>query len=96
MAHGSGCQGDGVGHTCQTRPRSNSAIEAEAFRRCLPGLAAIDQLLTSHASRRDKSLQSIAFFREMKARQRQLAAKSAVGNGGVPRLEHHPTRLPVS
>jgi hypothetical protein len=70
-----------------------SAIEAEAFRRCLPDLSAIDQLLTSHASRRDKSLQFIAVHREIKARQRQLAAKSAVGNGGVPRLEHRPTRL---
>ena len=65
-----------------------SAIEAEAFRRRSRDVTVIDQLLTSHASRRDKSLQSLAFFREMKARQRQLAAKSAVGNSGVPRLDH--------
>jgi hypothetical protein len=73
----------------------DSAIEAEAFRRCLPVLSAIDQSQTSRASRRDRSLQSLAYFREMKARQRQLAAKSAVGNGGVPRLEHRPTKPPV-
>jgi hypothetical protein len=65
-----------------------SAIEAEAFRRSSRDLTVIDQLLTSHASRRDKSLQSLAFFREMKARQPQLCAKSAVGNGGVARLDH--------
>ena len=73
----------------------DSAIEAEAFRRCSRDLTVIDQLQTSHASRRDKSLQSLAFFREMKARQRQLAAKSAVGNGGVPRIEHRTTKSPV-
>jgi hypothetical protein len=66
----------------------DSAIEAEAFRGCWRDLTAIDQLLTSHTSRRDKSLQSLAFFREMKARQRQLSSKSAVGNGGVARLDH--------
>ena len=71
------------------------AIEAEAFRRCSRDLSVIDQLLTSHASRRDKSLQFIAVLREMKARQRQLAAKSAVGNGGVPRIEHRTTKSPV-
>jgi hypothetical protein len=65
-----------------------SAIEAEAFRRCSRDVIVIDQLLTSHASRRDKSLQFLAFYREMKARQRQLSAKSAVGNGGVARLAH--------
>jgi|SRR6476660_5703096 len=65
-----------------------SAIEAEAFRRSSRDLTGIDQLLTSYASRRDKSLHSIAFFREMKARQRQLSAKSAMGNGGVARLDH--------
>jgi hypothetical protein len=65
-----------------------SAIEAEAFRRTSRDLTAIDQLLTSQASRRDKSLQSLAFFREMKARQIQLSAKSAVGNGAVARLDH--------
>ena len=65
-----------------------SAIEAEAFRRCPRDLTVIDQLLTSHASRRDKSLQSLTFYREMKARQRQLSAKSAIGNGGVARLGH--------
>jgi hypothetical protein len=65
-----------------------SAIEAVAFRRSSRDLTVIDQLLTSHASRRDKSLQSLAFFREMKARQPQLCAKSAVGNGGVARLDH--------
>ena len=73
----------------------DSAIEAEAFRRCSRDLSVIDQLLTSHASRRDKSLQFIAVLREMKARQRQLAAKSAVGNGGVPRIEHRTTKSPV-
>ena len=65
-----------------------SAIEAEAFRRSSRDLTVIDQLLTSHASRRDKSLQLLAFYREMKARQRQLSAKSAIGNGGVARLDH--------
>jgi hypothetical protein len=53
------------------------------------------KLLTSHALRRDKSLQFTALLREMKARQRQLTAKSAVGNGGVPRLEHRTTKPPV-
>ena len=69
----------------------DSAIEAEAFRRCSRDLTAIDQLLTSHSSRRDRSLQSLAFYREMKARQHQLSAKSAVGNGGVARFDHKST-----
>jgi hypothetical protein len=66
----------------------DSVIEAEAFRRSSRDVALIDQLLTSHASRRDKSLHSIAFYREMKGRQRQLSAKSAVGDSGVARLDH--------
>jgi hypothetical protein len=66
----------------------DSAIEAAAFRRCSRGLTVIDQLLTSHASRRDKSLQLLAFYREMKARQRQPSAKSAADHGGVARLDH--------
>jgi hypothetical protein len=69
----------------------DSAIEAEALRRCSRDVAVIDQLLTSHASRRDKSIQFLAFYREMKARQRQLSAKSAVANGGVARLDHKST-----
>jgi hypothetical protein len=66
----------------------DSAIEAAAFRRCSRDLIAIDQLLTSHASGRDKSLQWLAFYREMKARQRQPSTKSAADHGGVAELDH--------
>ena len=68
----------------------DSAIEAEAFRRCSRDLIIIDQLLTSHGSRRDKALQLIAFHREMRARQRQHAAKNVV-EGEVARIEQLPT-----
>ena len=68
----------------------DSAIEAEAFRRRSPDLTIIDQLLTSHGSRRDKALQLIAFYREMRARQRQHAAKNVV-EGEVARIEQLPT-----
>jgi hypothetical protein len=75
-----------------THGLNDSAIEAGAFRRCTRDLTAIDRLLTSHVSRRDKGLQFIAFLREMKARHLQLAVKSAGGKGAVPRLDHRTTR----
>jgi len=51
-----------------------SAIEAGAIIASLPNLAAIEQLLASNASRRDKGLSGIAFWREIEARQAQIVA----------------------
>jgi hypothetical protein len=51
-----------------------SAIEAGAIIASLPNLAAVDQLLASNASRRDKGLAGIAFWRETEARQAQIVA----------------------
>jgi hypothetical protein len=51
-----------------------SAIEAGAIIASLSSLTAVDQLLTSNASRRDKGLSGIAFCREMEARQIQKLA----------------------
>jgi hypothetical protein len=68
----------------------DSAIEAEAFRRCSPDLGIIHQSLTSHASRRDKGLQFMGFYREMKARQFQHIAKNIVEGEGA-RIEQLPT-----
>jgi hypothetical protein len=61
----------------------DSAIEAEAFRRCSPDLGTIHQSLTSHASRRDKGLQFMGFYRGMKARQLQHTAKNIVEGEGA-------------
>ena len=60
-----------------------SAIELEAFRRCAPDLITIDQLLTSHSSRRDKAVQMISVLGEIKPRRPQLAPPA---NSRVPRL----------
>ena len=53
-------------------------IEAEAFIRCSDQLAAVEQSEASHASRRDKALPSLAFYREMIARQSQMGADRSV------------------
>jgi hypothetical protein len=55
-----------------------TAIEAEAFARCSGKLAAVEQSEASHASRRDKALPSLAFYREMIARQSQMGADRSV------------------
>jgi hypothetical protein len=46
-----------------------TAIEADAFVRCSGKLEAVEKSEASHASRRDKTLPNLAFYREMTARQ---------------------------
>ena len=66
-----------------------SAIEAGAIIASLPNLAAIEQLLASNASRRDKGLSGIAFWREMEARQ----AQNVANQNKVAQIEHAPPIL---
>jgi hypothetical protein len=63
-------------------------IEGEAVRRCLPDLLRLEQLISSAASRRDKSLAGTAFYREMVARRCNGMAKTDIANSRVLRLEH--------
>jgi hypothetical protein len=66
-----------------------SAIEAGAIIASLPKLAALEQLLASNVSRRDKGLAGIAFWREMVARQNQYVANQKE----VARIENAPKIL---
>jgi hypothetical protein len=64
------------------------AIEAEAFSRCSGKLATIEQSEASHASRRDKTLPNLAFYREMLARQTRQPVDTSPEEGEFTRIEH--------
>jgi hypothetical protein len=63
-----------VSSILQQHGLDESAIEAGAIIASLPSLAAVEQLLASNATRRDKGLSGIAFCREMEARRAQNVA----------------------
>ena len=65
-----------------------TAIEAEAYTRCCGKLAAVEQSEASHASRRDKILPNLAFYREMLARQSQREANLSREDDRLARIEH--------
>src|SRR5579863_1875204 len=60
-----------------------TSIEAEAFSRCSDELAAVERSEASHARQRDKTLPSLAFYREMMARQSQQSAIGSLENREV-------------
>lgn len=64
-----------------------SAIEAEAFRRCASELTRIEQLLASAELRRDKALHAIAVYRANLAQQLRDQAARVIENEDVARLE---------
>lgn len=63
------------------------AIEAEAFVRCSAKLVAIEHSAASHGSRRDKALPSLAFYREMIARQSKQPVDALPEAGEIARFE---------
>jgi hypothetical protein len=65
-----------------------TAIEAEAYLRCSRELAAVEQSEALHASRRDKALPNLAFYREMVARQSREGKDLALEDDGLKRIEH--------
>jgi hypothetical protein len=65
-----------------------TAIEAEAFIRCSGKLAAVEQSEASHASRRDKTLPNLAFYREMIARQSQQGTGRSLEVEELARIEN--------
>jgi hypothetical protein len=65
-----------------------TAIEAEAFIRCSAKLAAVEQSEASHASRRDKTLPNLAFYREMIARQSQQGTGRLLEVEELARIEN--------
>jgi hypothetical protein len=65
-----------------------TAIEAEAFIRCSGKLAAVEQSEASHASRRDKTLPNLAFYREMIARQSQQGTGRLLEVEELARIEN--------
>ena len=65
-----------------------TAIEAGAYLRCSRELAALEQSEASHASRRDKFLPNLAFYREMVARQSRQEKNRALEDDQHARIEH--------
>ena len=65
-----------------------TAIEAEAFICCSGKLAAVEQSEASHASRRDKTLPNLAFYREMIARQSQQRTERSLEAEELARIEN--------
>jgi len=65
-----------------------TAIEAEAFICCSGKLAAVEQSEASHASRRDKTLPNLAFYREMIARQSQQGTGRLLEVEELARIEN--------
>ena len=65
-----------------------TAIEAEAFICCSGKLAAVEQSEASHASRRDKTLPNLAFYREMIARQSQPRTERSLEVEELARIEN--------
>jgi hypothetical protein len=65
-----------------------TAIEAEAFSRCSDQLAALEKSEASHASRRDKTLPNLAFYREMTARQSQQRTERSLEVEELARIEN--------
>jgi len=65
-----------------------TAIEAEAFIRCSGKLAAVEQSEASHASRRDKTLPNLAFYREMIARPSQQGTGRMLEAEELARIEN--------
>ena len=64
-----------------------SALEAEAFRQRSADLMLIEQLLATAETRRDKALQTIAFYRQTLANTLREAAAHVIGNDSIPRIE---------
>jgi hypothetical protein len=65
-----------------------TAIDAEAFNRCCGKLAVVEQSEASHASRRDKILPNLAFYREMAARQSREEKNLSLEDDQPARIEH--------
>ena len=65
-----------------------TAIEAEGFSRCSDQLAPVEKSEASHASRRDKTLPNLAFYREMTARQSQRRTDRSLEVEELARLEN--------
>jgi len=65
-----------------------TAIDAEAFQRCHRELALIEQSEASHASRRDKVLPNLAFYREIVARQSREQKNPSLEDDRLARIEH--------
>ncbi|MGY8678211.1 hypothetical protein Q2941_10370 [Bradyrhizobium sp. UFLA05-153] len=65
-----------------------TAIEAEAYTRCCGKLAVVEQSEALHASRRDKILPNLAFYREMIARQSQRETNLSQEDDRLARIEH--------
>jgi hypothetical protein len=65
-----------------------TAIEAEAFVRCSSKLAAVEQSEASHASRRDKTLPNLAFYREMLTRQSRNGTDRSLEVEELARIEN--------
>jgi hypothetical protein len=65
-----------------------TTIEAEAFSRCSDKLAAVEKSEASHASRRDKTLPNLAFYREMTARQSQQRTDRSLEVEELARIEN--------
>ncbi len=65
-----------------------TTIEAEAFIRCSGKLAAVEQSEASHASRRDKTLPNLAFYRQMIARQSQQRTGRSLEIEELVRIEN--------
>lgn len=64
-----------------------SALEAEAFRQCSNDLMLIEQLLATAETRRDKALQTIAFYRQSLANMLRETAAHVIGNDSIARIE---------
>jgi hypothetical protein len=65
-----------------------TVIEAEAYQRCHAKLAVVEQSEASHASRRDKVLPNLAFYREMVARQSRERKNPSLEDDRLARIEH--------
>jgi hypothetical protein len=65
-----------------------TVIEAEAYQLCHAKLAAVEQSEASHASRRDKVLPNLAFYREMVARQSREQKNPSLEDDRLARIEH--------
>ena len=70
----------------------DSAIEAEAVRRCAADLERLDRLITSLESRRNKALRCIGEYRDGFARRLRESADKIIDAQAVPRLEDASTR----
>ena len=72
-----------------------SAIEAEAIRQSWSDLESVDKMLTSLRSRFDRTLRSVADYRDSLAKRMRQGSERILDNDEIPRLADFADKMPA-